>query len=178
MNIIGKIVFLRAIELSDLDILRTMINDEKIENGLGGWSFPVSAIQQEDWIKTLKPNDKILRCMIVCKANDEAVGTVILSDIDYKNGTAEIHIKILAEKQRNGYGSESILLMTDYAFSELRLNCIYARVTSNNENSQLLFEKRGFEKEGILRRRIFKKGEFHNIISYSILKGELDGNRK
>lgn len=178
MNILGKKVFLRAIEISDKDVLLSIINDESIEYGLGGWSFPVSALQQEDWIRSLKPNDKTLRCMIVSYENNQAIGTIILSDIDNKNGTAEIHIKISDKSQGKGFGSESISLMTGYAFNELRLNCIYACVNSYNEASQALFEKQGFVKDGNLRCRVFKRGQFHNVYSYSLLKGEFDGNRK
>ncbi|MDD4096326.1 MAG: GNAT family protein [Oscillospiraceae bacterium] len=178
MNIKGKRVFLRAVEISDRDVLLSIINDENIENGLGGWSFPVSELQQEDWIRSLKLNDKTLRCMIVSNADNQAVGTVILSDIDYKNGTAEIHIKIMDQGQGKGFGSESISLLASYAFNELRLNCIYAYVNSYNEASQTLFEKQGFIKDGDLRGRIFKRGQFHNVYSYSLLKGDLNGNRK
>lgn len=178
MNILGKKIFLRAIEIPDKDVLLSIINDESIEYELGGWSFPVSALQQEDWIRSLKSNDNTLRCMIVNCEDNQAVGTIILSEIDYKNGTAEIHIKISEKSHGKGFGSESISLMTAYAFNELRLNCIYAYVNSYNEASQALFEKQGFMKDGNLRGRVFKRGQFHNVYSYSLLKGESDGNRK
>ena len=42
MFIKGEKVLLRAIELRDADILRAMMNDEKIEEMMWGYSFPVS----------------------------------------------------------------------------------------------------------------------------------------
>lgn len=177
MNIVGERIYLRAIELSDKEVLLNIINDEETEHELGGWSFPISNLSQEEWIKSLKHNDKTLRCMIVIKDDDRAIGTVILSDIDYKNGTAEIHIKLGKQIRSKGYGTETINLVGRYAFNELRLNCIYAHVNSYNDKSQKLFEKCGFEREGILRNRIFKKGTYHNVYSYSLLKGDLNGDR-
>lgn len=177
MNIIGERIFLRAIELSDKDVLLDIINDAATEHGLGGWSFPLSELNQEEWIKSLKPNEKILRCMIAMKGNNQAIGTAILSDLDYKNGNAEIHIKIHSTTRSKGYGTETIKLLINYAFNELRLNCIYAHINSYNEKSQNLFGKCGFLKEGILRDRIYKNGKFHNIYSYSLLKGDTNGDR-
>lgn len=177
MNIVGERIYLRAIELSDKEVLLNIINDEEIERELGGWSFPVSNLSQEEWIKSLKQNDKTLRCMVVIKDDDRVIGTVILSDIDYKNGTAEIHIKLCKQIISKGYGTETINLVVNYAFNELRLNCIYAHINSYNDKSQKLFEKCGFEREGILRDRIFKKGTYHNVYSYSLLKGDLNGDR-
>lgn len=177
MNIIGDRIYLRAVELSDKEMLLDIINDEQTEYELGGWSFPISDLNQEEWIKSLKPDYKTLRCVIVNKEDDKAIGTVILSDIDYKNGTAEIHIKLGKQIRSKGYGAETINLITGYAFNELRLHCIYAHINSYNENSQKLFEKCGFVREGILRERIFKKGNYHNVYSYSLLKGDFNGDR-
>lgn len=177
MNIIGSRIFLRAIELEDSEMLMEIINDETIERELGGWSFPVSEINQHDWIKSLKPNEHILRCIIVVADTAQTIGTVMLTNIDYKNGNAEIHIKIRKSCFGKGYGTETIKLVSNYGFEELRLNCIYSHVNSSNKISQKLFEKCGFSKEGVLRARIFKQGEFDNVCVYSILKGEFYGNR-
>lgn len=177
MNIIGERICFRAIEISDKKMLLDIINDSELEHNLGGWSFPISEINQEEWIRSLKPTSDQLRCIISLKESNVAIGTVILSEIDYKNGTAEVHIKLHPETQSKGYGTEAINLIIDYAFMELRLNCIYASVNSYNVNSQKLFEKCGFEKEGILRARIYKKSCYHDVYSYSLVREDIYGDR-
>jgi RimJ/RimL family protein N-acetyltransferase len=172
MNIIGDKILLRAIELSDRDILLSIINDGDTEFSLGGWSFPVSHLNQEEWIRNLKYNEMIMRCMIDDKKTKRTVGTVILSEIDYKNGNAEIHIKLIKEARGQGYGTDTIKTVVKYAFEELRLNCIYAQINEYNIASLNLFRKCGFEKEGVLRRRIFKNGRFHDVVSMSIINGD------
>lgn len=177
LNIIGERIYLRATELSDKKMLLDIINDGELEYNLGGWSFPISEINQEEWIRSLKPRMDQLRCIIVIKEINVPIGTVILSEIDYKNGTAEVHIKLHPDTQAKGYGTETIRLIVNYAFAELRLNCIYASINSYNTNSQKIFENSGFKKEGLLRERIYKKGKYSDVYSYSIVKEDLYGDR-
>lgn len=169
MNILGENVFLRAIEMTDKEVLLDIINDSETEYSLGGWSFPISSMTQEEWIKAQKPNANILRCMVCDKNEDQTLGTAILSSIDYKNGTAEIHIKLLDRARGRGYGVDTINTLVKYALDELRLVCIYAHINAYNIPSQKLFEKCGFVKEGVLRKRIFKKGNHHDVISFSFI---------
>lgn len=175
MNIQGEKVVLRAIELYDSDLLLDLINDSDTEKMLGGNSFPVSKESQNKWIEAQENRNNVLRCIIALKNDTEkGLGTIILSDIDYKNGVAQVHIKMAkGEGRGKGYGTDALQTVVRYAFNELRLNCIYADVLSYNIPSQRLFEKCRFRKDGLLRSRIFKNGEYVDVISYSILKEEL-----
>ncbi|MBQ8310414.1 MAG: GNAT family N-acetyltransferase, partial [Clostridia bacterium] len=92
MFIKGKKVLLRAIELEDADVLQQMINDEEIEQMMWGYSFPVAYHQQIKWIENLSNEKSVFRAMI--DVDDTAIGTIILSNIDMRNGSAEIHIKL------------------------------------------------------------------------------------
>lgn len=169
-------LYLRALEKCDNDMLLQLINDPDTEFLLGGWSFPVSSNDQNKWFETLSNTRDQLRCIVEEKENGTAIGTVMLTSIDYKNGTANIHIKLANENNRGkGYGRESVKALIAYAFDELRLNCIYAHIHALNEPSQHMFEKCGFVREGILRSRLFKRGQFIDVYSYSILAKEQRG---
>ena len=172
MIIYGNTVLLRAIESEDNELLLSMINDPETEQMVGGSSWPVSKEDQKRWFEQQIGNKgSVLRCMIVRKDDEQAVGTVILSNIDQKNGTAEIHIKIVNNEFRgHGYGKDAIATMVQYAFDEMRLNCIYSVVLVHNEASARLFERAGFSKEGILRERIYKCGHYLDQFSYLITR--------
>ena len=173
MNIYGENVVLRAMEPSDGAVLLELINDPKTERMLGGSSFPVSEIGQTKWIAEQTERKDVLRCIVADRHTPEkAIGTVILSDIDYKNGVAQVHIKLAAIGRGKGYGSDALKALVDYAFRQLRLNCIYAQVLSYNELSQRLFNRCGFKKEGILRARAYKDGNYVDVISYSIINDD------
>ena len=168
MNILGNQIILRALELEDCEMLMNMINDPETEHMLGGWSFPVSKNAQLLWMENLKNEKNVLRCIIEDANEKKAVGVVMLTDIDWKNGNAEIHIKLSPNGSRGkGYGTDSICTLVKYSFDELRLHTIYANVNSYNHASRRLFKKCGFEQEGVLRHRIYKKGKYEDVISFS-----------
>ena len=54
----------------------------------GGYSFPASNFQQNKWFPNLQNNND-LRLIIDTKKN-KTIGTVILTNIDYKNGNAKL----------------------------------------------------------------------------------------
>lgn len=178
MILYGSKVLLRAIEQTDKDLLQRLMNDAEIEQQLGGWSFPVSDKDQEEWMKKLKATEDTLRLMIEAREEKIAVGTVILSNIDYKNGNAELHIKLRKEYSGKGYGTDTVNTIVAYAFHELRLHCIYAFILEYNKASQGLFKKCGFCLEGVLRHRVFKKGRYQDQFMYSILSEDTYGNRE
>jgi len=173
MIIKGERVYLRALEEKDCDMLLELINDPETEKMIGGYSYPTSSAQQRDWLLNKANASNVLRCAIVpYDNNDEAVGTVILTDIDEKNGTAEIHTKISEKARGKGYGVAGISTTVDYAFKELRLNCIYCVIVSYNAASIKMVENCGFVKEGILRSRLYKDGSYQDLATFSIVKND------
>lgn len=165
---------LRAVELEDLDMLREMMNDPDIESNIGGFSYPISKTQQEQWFNNLNKKQNEIRLIITAK-DLGAIGTIILTDIDWKNRTAEIHHKIVNDESVRNHGYDSIaqVALLKYAFEQLNLNCIYSRVIEYNEISKHINLKLGYKHEGTLRNRIYKNGKYNALEIYSMLKGEL-----
>ena len=170
MIIHGDKVILRAVEETDNAMLLSLINDPDTEMMLGGSSWPVSEVEQLKWFEHQERSRDVLRCIVALQEDGKAIGTIILSDIDQKNATGHIHIKMSKDGGRGkGYGTDAVNTMVQYAFEELRLNCIYANILSYNEASIKLFERCGFRRDGILRQRVFKKGQFYDLFYYSRL---------
>lgn len=175
MYIYGEKILLRAVEERDNELLRSLMNDPDIEKMVFGNSAPVSQADQSRWFAGLKSSREVLRCIVESREDGRAVGTMILTDIDQKNGTAEIHIKLTKDGgQGRGFGTDCIKTTVAYAFRELRLNCIYAYVLAYNIPSRRLFEKCGFREDGILRSRAFKGGQYVDVHAYSLLAQEAD----
>lgn len=179
MNLINEDIVLRAVEIEDLQLLKDLINDPEIEKMVVGWSFPVSNYKQTNWFNNISNDINNVRFIIDIK-NFGAIGLASLTKIDFKNGTATVNIKIKNdEKLRNkGIGYTVIMMLIDYAFNQLNLNCLVANILKYNTISQRLFEKCGFVCEGTLRNRVFKNGAYQNLLSYSLLRSEYyEGNR-
>ena len=73
MGIMGKQIYLRAMEPEDMEMCRDMINDEDISRMVVGWSFPISKKEQMDWYNraVLDVNKRFTICM---KEDDKPVG--------------------------------------------------------------------------------------------------------
>lgn len=72
-----------------------------------------------------------------------------------------------------GYGKEGIELLVAYLFSGYPTERIAAFTDIENIPAQRLMENLGFQREGVLRKGLFRDGDWHNIAIYSILRGEL-----
>lgn len=174
MIIDANSVILRAIEEKDLPLLQDMINDPNIEHMTGGYCFPVSSDRQKRWFINYD-QQKDLRCMIEIKGG-ATIGMIMLTDIDWKNRTAQLHQKVKAsiEKRKDGDLYDAMMGFLNYAFNELDLQCIYGTVLEYNLLSRKLARKCGLKEEGVLRSRIYKNGKRHNLIANSIVKEDFD----
>lgn len=172
MNITGKVVTLRAIEKTDLEIMRAMLNDPEIEQMVVGWSFPVSRYQQELWFER-NVNDEKNQRYIISISEDPCLGLATLTSIDWKNRRATHGIKLAKKENRaKGIGTDAVMAIMRYAFDELQLNRLDGSWLEDNVGSQKLYTKCGWSIEGRIRRCIFKNGVYSDLIIVGILSEE------
>ncbi len=168
-------VKLRAVEEKDFELLLNMINAPEIENMTGGWHYPISCIVQKRWMENFENSDHAIKLMIELK-NLKTIGMISLENVNWKDRTAEVSYKISAdlEDRIKGDTLDALKGILEYAFYELGMNCIYAKILEDNYLSRNLCKRAGFIEEGILRKRIYKKGNYINFVSVSILKEEFE----
>lgn len=68
-----------------------------------------------------------------------------------------------------GYMTACIKVITDYSFSKLDINRIFARVFANNVGSKRALEKAGFYREGKFKMAVFKNNEYLDQLQYAKL---------
>lgn len=172
-------VILRAMEQKDAPLLQKMINSPEIEKALGSFSLPVNEAQQREWIENYRNTDKQIRLMIELE-NGITIGVIMLYAIDMKNGTAEVGYKIMADKEQRIKGDMDAAMegILQYAFWELRLNCVQAHTLADNERSERLLLRNGFTQEGLLRQRVYQNGSYADMKVFSLLKGEFEAGVK
>lgn len=68
--------------------------------------------------------------------------------------------------------SEAVTRVIEYGFHELQLNRIGAVVFIENEASNRLLRKLGFQQEGILRDYMVQNGSAHDTYVYSLLRSK------
>ena len=173
MYLYGNKVLLRALEIEDMEFLRTTANDPNIENMVGGWSFPISKESQMNWFNSLQPSERNIRYAIELLENKQFVGMISLLSVDWKNRTGMSAIKLVSDAPHGrGIATEAEKLLLDYCFYELNLNRITAEVIEYNEPSIALHKKVGYVLEGKKREAVFKKGKFHTVLSFAMLKSD------
>ena len=165
----GDSVTLRTIEEADVAFLRDAINDPQVRKGLTV-AYPINAEQEREYFEERISNRETVN-LAVC-VDGEIVGTISLKDVDQRAGNCEIGIWLAPEFHGRGYGTEASRLLTQYAFDELRMHRVLARVLATNEASARVWEKLGFEEEGVHRDEVFTGGEYVDMRYFAVLEDE------
>ncbi|WP_336771941.1 GNAT family N-acetyltransferase [Paenibacillus sp. MMO-58] len=110
-----------------------------------------------------------IRWGIELKETKKLIGTIGFNLWSPKHRRAEVGYELLPESWRNGYASEAISAVLRYGFQELKLNRIGAVVFTDNEASNQLLTKLGFQQEGVLRDYMVQYGKAHDTYIYSLL---------
>ena len=173
MNIVYGCATLRAIEEKDFDLLFEMINSPEIESTSGGWNFPISSHEQRRWMTEFKNSNSCLRLMIELE-NGYTIGMTGLNNIDWKNRVAEINYKISPSLTGRIRGDmfDACMGLLRYAFLEMGMNRIEGFTYTDNVFSLKLVRKLGFKEEGILRKRVYKNGQFCDQVAVALLRDE------
>ena len=169
MNIYGEKVLLRAMEPEDMEMYREMVNDPDIERMLGGWSFPVSSVEQRQWYERAVTDKSNLRFTIELPG-EGAVGMVNLVDIDWRNRSAFHGIRLKSDApKRLGIGTDAVMTLMHYAFEELQLVRLDGSWVEYNKKSIDLYKKCGWIVEGIKEKAIFHGGRYYSLYIGGIL---------
>jgi RimJ/RimL family protein N-acetyltransferase len=170
---IGKKVRFRAIEESDLPALASWLNDPVLSHSVVGWSFPVSLTQQREWYARSLHDQRNQRWM-VDTLEGQTIGLTGLWEIDWVNRHALTAIKIGAQDvQGRGFGADAIMTLMAYAFLEVGLERLWGEMLTFNVGSYKAYVERcGWKVEGVLRRAVYRSGQFHDLIRVAALKDD------
>jgi len=147
-------------------------NQRQLIQQTGMPPFPKTAAELEAWFDTLASRTDMKIFAIKTKDGDY-VGNMELRDIDWLAGKAEVGI-FLAESQARGLGlgREAMLGLADFAFQDLRLHRLYAKVLESNEAARKAFLACGFIVEGQERQAHYAQGRFSDVVLYGLLASE------
>ena len=84
-------------------------------------------------------------------------GVISLHTINIKNHTAEIGYWMEKSMRGKGIATTASMMITDYGFATLGFRRIDGLVDADNEASQKVLIKAGFEREGILRNKVTRE---------------------
>lgn len=169
----GERIALRTIERDDLDFETEHRNDPRIRRPLT-LPTPLNREQAESRFEQHTASDDGVGLWICVEEHEKPVGKIVLFEIDETHGTSEIAYWLVPDVWGNGYASEAVELIVRYAFEERRLRKVTGHALLENEGSQGVLERVGFQQEGRLRDEKYVNGEHRDVICYGLLPTDLE----
>lgn len=158
----GKLIYLRAIEVSDVsENYLKWLNEPDVTSGLASGTFPSTMSSLQKFVEQ-KSTDKNTVMLAICdKETNKHIGNIKLDNFDWVSRTCELGI-LIGEKDfwGKGIGTEVCKLTIQYAFQQLNIRKVLLCVYSNNPGAIKVYEKLGFVNEGTLRQHIWSNGQY------------------
>lgn len=173
--LIGQRLYLRPVELDDVDRLAGWLNDPAVRRFLHR-NAPLNRVAEERFVRERLSggdagDDAVL--VIALREDDRPIGTVGLHPDPETWRAAELGIAIgEAECWGRGFGPEAIRVLLDHAFGELGLNRVGLRVFASNERARAAYQKVGFVEEGVQRQGHFTGGRAVDVVWMAVLAQE------
>ncbi len=161
----GRNVRLKIMEKEDISQYAEWINDPEFYG-------EYNPLEQESKAEIEKSYDSAppeKRKFFIEKKDGTRIGVVNTFPV---GGLLEIGFTLIPSERGKGYGNEAVQILIDYLFLSRELVRIQAFTDLRNVASQKLLDKVGFKKEGVVRKSMFIRGEWRDLLLYSILREE------
>ncbi|OIO28414.1 GNAT family N-acetyltransferase [Candidatus Micrarchaeota archaeon CG_4_10_14_0_2_um_filter_60_11] len=175
MKLEGAAVVLRAFKPSDAPAVCAAMKDGSVAR----WTLYIPwPYKKKDAVKFIRSRKTRWRkgkdyCLaVVCKEDGRLAGSVSLLRVDKKHKVAEMGYWLGARYRGKGLAAEAVALLLGLGFKKLGMEKIRGHVFAENRASQRLLEKKGFKREGLLRKDLVKRGKRRDLIAYGLLKRE------
>ena len=173
----GERVRLRPVEERDLPNFVRWLADPEVTRWLGDLEGAPSLEDEQEWYENKRGDpDNVL--WAIDGPGGRLIGTIELR-VSPRQRRAEMGVAIQDKTQWNqGYGTQAVGLVLDYAFDDLGLNRLQLTCDEDNARAIRCYEKCGFQREGLLRQHRLVEGRFGNTLIMSVLKEDWDAARR
>lgn len=183
MKLITQRLVLRDVERRDIGNLAKQANNLNVSRFLLAVPYPYTKSVAQKFIghciKEAKKKPRVkYEFGITLREEDRVIGMIGLTGIKKFEGTATIGYWLGEDYWRNGYMTEALERVINFAFDRLRLRRIDISAFVENESSIGLIEKMGFNYEGtrIKNHRAKSTGEYHDEKIYGLLRKDWKGS--
>ncbi len=177
IEIQGERIYLRSLGVRDISKKYiSWLNDREVNRFLSIRGQRQSYETVRDYVDSFKRSQNKILLGIFLKDNDQHIGNVTISSIDWQNKFGAVGLCIGDKKcWRKGYGSEVLKCVKELVFGMIGLNRLEASVNVENTASVALFGKAGFKVEGRLRQREKMGNRYLDGVIMGILRSEYKG---
>lgn len=158
---------------ADLDMMCRWRNRAENYDHFFEWE-PITPERQRRWFEEQLRNN-CERNFIIWQKPKDAIGTISLVNIDYRNRKAEFGRFFIDEPYRGkGMGKKALQILHDYAFNHLNLRKLYCEVLASNSRAIRLYEEVGYQICGTFKQHVYKDGAYVDVVRMELFKGDLN----
>jgi ribosomal-protein-alanine N-acetyltransferase len=110
--------------------------------------------------------------VIADPSGDRLLGTIGLVRIRWDDLAAEVGYSLAAGARGHGYATRSVLLVTDWCFSKLGIRRMELTTHLDNEASQAVARRSGYQREGVMRGYRVLRDKRVDLVMFSRLPGD------
>lgn len=167
----GVRVRLRAFRPEDAEICEKWLNDLDTMRLMGGGAQRPRTVE-ESWTWANQPGQSRFA---VETREGRLIGMCTAKEFDEQSRSCMVGWLIGEKGARGqGYGTDMIRTLLGYTFGERRMERVALTVYAYNERAIRLYEKLGFEREGVLRAKEYTMGRYWDVYCYAMLKREYE----
>lgn len=175
----GKLIGLRAVESSDLELLKNWRNNTNFRKNFREVR-ELNSVNQEGWFNKTNNSPNDFMFTIVRLEDNKPIGACGLLYINWINRSADFSFYIGINDfyiDNQGLAEESTDLLIKYGFNNLNLNKIWMELYEfDNQKLKFFQEKFDFKIDGKLRENCYEDGKYWDSFIISLLK--FDFNKK
>lgn len=166
---------LRQLTLADEADIFEVFSEEEVMRfyGMDALEEKPQAGQMIQYFRNGFEEGRAIRWAIELMATGKVIGTCGYHNIHALHSRAEVGYELNKNYWRQGYITEALKAVFVYGFQNLKLNRIEGQVYTVNEASQKCLESLGFTKEGVARQYARYRGQFEDLVIYSLLKEDM-----
>lgn len=172
----GDTVYLRPFTRADLPIFDGWANDPAYTSEYNNFGLVRSGSLEGGFNHAGLIDSQHGMLVIALRSDNTIVGDVSYHQERYGPNEGSmaynIGITLVPEHRGKGYGVEAQRLLAAYLFSTYPVMRVEASTDVTNIPEQRALEKAGFTREGIARKAQWRGGDWHDLITYSKLRGE------
>jgi len=173
----GKKIGLRAVEKSDLTLLRDWRNIEAFRRNFREIR-ELNIQNQENWFNKVSSSSNDFMFLIVRLEDDLPIGACGLLYVNWIIRSADFSFYIGYNESYiddEGLAEDAAKVLIEYGFNNLNLHKIWMELYEFDEKKLSFFKQKfNFSLDGILRDNCFEKGRYYNSNILSLLEKEFN----
>lgn len=165
-------ITLRAYRPDDIDRLVLLADNARVSRYLTDrFPHPYTRADARWWIE--QGAREIHTGAWAIEHNGVLVGGIGITAQDrWRQHLAEIGYWLGEPYWGSGLAAEAVRRVTAATFDDPAIRKIYAPVLAPNHASMRVLEKNGYQREGVLREEVFKRGHYHDLHIFATLRSE------